>query len=48
MPNRSASKAKRSRGAELVELKMVEKWNGVAPQVVGSGTNILLPLGKPQ
>ncbi len=31
---------------KLVELKMVEKWNGVAPQVVGSGTNILLPLGK--
>lgn len=30
----------------LVELKMVEKWNGVAPQVVGSGSNILLPLGK--
>jgi len=25
---------------------MVEKWNGVAPQVVGSGSNILLPLGK--
>jgi hypothetical protein len=23
---------------------MVEKWNGVAPQVVGSGSNILLPL----
>ena len=32
---------------KLVELKMVEKWNGVAPQVVGSGSNILLPLGKP-
>lgn len=31
---------------KLVDLKMVEKWNGVAPQVVGSG-NILLPLGKP-
>ena len=31
---------------KLVELKMVEKWNGVAPQVVGSGSNILLPLGK--
>jgi prohibitin 2 len=31
---------------KLVELKMVEKWNGVAPQVVGSGGNILLPLGK--
>jgi len=30
---------------KLVELKMVEKWNGVAPQVVGSGSNILLPLG---
>ena len=28
----------------LVELKMVEKWNGVAPQVVGAGTNVLLPL----
>ena len=33
---------------KLVELKMVEKWNGVAPQVVGSGSNILLPLGKAQ
>ena len=33
---------------KLVDLKMVEKWNGVAPQVVGSGTNILLPLGKGQ
>lgn len=32
---------------KLVDLKMVEKWNGVAPQVVGSGSNILLPLGKP-
>jgi prohibitin 2 len=32
----------------LVELKMVEKWNGVSPQVVGAGSNILLPLGKPQ
>jgi prohibitin 2 len=31
---------------KLVELKMVEKWNGVAPQVVGSGSNILLPLQK--
>ena len=31
---------------KLVELKMVEKWNGVAPQVVGPGSNILLPLGK--
>jgi prohibitin 2 len=31
---------------KLVELKMVEKWNGIAPQVVGSGSNILLPLGK--
>jgi prohibitin 2 len=30
----------------LVELKMVEKWNGVAPQVVGSRSNILLPPGK--
>jgi hypothetical protein len=25
---------------------MVEKWNGVSPQVVGAGSNILLPLGK--
>jgi prohibitin 2 len=33
---------------KLVELKMVEKWNGVAPQVVGagSGSNVLLPVGK--
>lgn len=28
----------------LVDLKMVEKWNGVAPLVVGSGSNIMLPL----
>jgi prohibitin 2 len=33
---------------KLVELKMVEKWNGVSPQVVGAGTNIMLPLGKPE
>ncbi|HET9063072.1 MAG TPA: prohibitin family protein [Candidatus Binatia bacterium] len=32
---------------KLVDLKMVEKWNGVAPQVVGAGSNILLPLAKP-
>lgn len=31
---------------KLVELKMVEKWNGVTPQVVGTGSNILLPMGK--
>ncbi len=32
---------------KLVDLKMVEKWNGVAPQVVGSGANnILLPMGS--
>lgn len=31
---------------KLVELKMVEKWNGVSPQVVGAGSNILLPLNK--
>jgi prohibitin 2 len=31
---------------KLVELKMVEKWNGVAPQVVGAGSNILLPLDR--
>ena len=30
----------------LVELKMVEKWNGVSPTVVGAGTNIMLPIGK--
>ena len=34
------------RAPKLVDLKMVEKWNGVAPQVVGAGSNILLPLGK--
>jgi prohibitin 2 len=33
------------RASRLVELKMVEKWNGVAPQVVGAGSNIMLPLG---
>lgn len=31
---------------KLVELKVVEKWNDVAPQVVGSGSNILLPLAR--
>jgi prohibitin 2 len=31
---------------KLVELKMVEKWNGVSPQVVGAGSNIMLPLEK--
>jgi prohibitin 2 len=36
------------RAPKLVELKMVEKWNGVAPQVVGSGSSVLLPLGKVQ
>lgn len=30
----------------LVDLKMVEKWNGVAPQVVGTGSSIMLPLEK--
>ena len=30
----------------LVELKMVEKWNGVSPQVVGAGSNIMLPLER--
>lgn len=29
---------------KLVDLKMVEKWNGVAPQVVGAGSNIMLPI----
>ncbi|MDZ4741910.1 MAG: prohibitin family protein [Verrucomicrobiota bacterium] len=32
---------------KLVDLKMVEKWNGVSPQVVGAGTSIMLPL-KPE
>ncbi len=32
---------------KLVELKMVEKWNGVSPQVVGAGSSIMLPLAKP-
>jgi prohibitin 2 len=30
----------------LVDLKMVEKWNGVSPQVVGSGSNIMLPIER--
>jgi prohibitin 2 len=30
---------------KLVELRTVEKWNGISPQVVGAGSNILLPLG---
>jgi len=29
---------------KLIELKMVEKWNGVAPQVVGAGQNLMLPM----
>ncbi len=29
---------------KLVELKMVEKWNGVSPQVVGANASIMLPL----
>lgn len=31
---------------KLVDLKIVEKWNGVTPQVVGSGSNILLPINN--
>ena len=31
---------------KLVELKMVEKWNGVSPQVVGANSSIMLPLEK--
>lgn len=31
---------------KLVELKMVEKWNGVSPQVVGAGSNIMLPIER--
>lgn len=34
------------KASRLVELKMVEKWNGIAPQVVGAGSNIMLPLGS--
>jgi prohibitin 2 len=34
------------KASRLVELKMVEKWNGVAPQVVGAGSSIMLPLGS--
>ncbi len=32
----------------LVQLQIVEKWNGISPLVVGSGTgaNILLPIGE--
>lgn len=29
---------------KLVELKAVEKWNGITPQVVGSGVNMLMPM----
>lgn len=29
---------------KLVDLKMVEKWNGIAPLVVGEGHNIMLPI----
>lgn len=27
----------------LVDLEMVKKWNGVSPQIVGAGMNIMLP-----
>ena len=32
----------------LVQLQIVEKWNGISPLVVGggSGANILLPIGN--
>lgn len=30
----------------LVDLKMVEKWNGITPQVTGAGASILLSLDK--
>lgn len=29
---------------QLIQLRMVEKWNGVAPQVLGSDVKMLLPL----
>jgi prohibitin 2 len=34
----------------LVQLQIVEKWNGISPLVVGngSGANILLPIGAPK
>jgi len=35
----------------LVQLQIVEKWNGISPLVVGgngSGANILLPIGEPK
>jgi prohibitin 2 len=33
---------------KLIELKMVEKWNGIAPLVVGAGQNIMLPMSFQQ
>lgn len=30
---------------KLIDLQIAEKWNGVAPLVVGSSGNILLPIG---
>lgn len=38
------------RAPRLIELRTVEKWNGVSPQVVSSGAgnaNILLPIAPP-
>jgi prohibitin 2 len=37
----------------LVQLQIVEKWNGISPLVVGGGqgsqgANILLPIGSPR
>lgn len=30
----------------LVELRMVEKWNGVSPTIVGAGVGLMLPVDK--
>jgi len=38
-----------TKNPKLIELQMIEKWNGEAPQTVvsgGGGSNIILPVGK--
>lgn len=32
------------KNSKLIDLKMIEKWNGITPQVVGAGSNIMLPV----
>lgn len=40
----SVQSAALEKAPKFIELRMVEKWNGVSPQVVGAGSNIMLPI----